>query len=130
MKLSKELKIIKFDESIKSTLFKNYLNFQGRASRSDSIWWFIFTLIISIAFNQFDSNAGSLSNLSSVFSIILFPPGLSLTVRRLHDINKSGWNYLWIITIVGIFPLIYWTLFKEGDLLENRYGKKLFDESD
>ena len=116
MLLSQELKIIKFEESIKTTLFNNYINFRGRASRADSIWWAIFTIVINIVLSQIDPKYGS------IFTIIFFLPGLSLTIRRLHDINKSGWNYLWILTIIGIFPIMYWTLFKAGDIDENKYG--------
>ena len=123
MLLSQELKIIKFDESIKNTLLNNYINFQGRASRADSIWWLIFTAIINIALTQIDTKYGTFS------TIIFFFPGLGLNIRRLHDINKSGWNYLWICTIIGIFPLIYWTLFKSGDEFENDYGKSPFENN-
>ena len=122
MLLSQEFKSIKFDESIKSTLLKNYINFQGRASRADSIWWLIFTIIINMTLTQIDAKYGSVS------TIVFFFPGLGLTIRRLHDINKSGWNYLWVLTIIGIFPLIYWTLFKEGDEGNNRFGVSPFSE--
>ncbi len=122
MLLSQELKLVKFDESIKNILFKNYVNFEGRASRIDNIWWFVFTTIINIALSQIDPKYSTFS------SIIFFLPGLSLTIRRLHDINKSGWNYLWVLTIIGVFPLIYWTLFKAGDQNDNEYGSSPFKD--
>ena len=51
MTISQEFKNIKFDDSIKETLLKNYINFEGRSSRADSIWWLIFTTIINITLN-------------------------------------------------------------------------------
>ena len=43
---------------------------------------------------------------------------IALSVRRLHDINKSGWWLLIFLTIVGIFVLFYWACLK-GDAEEN-----------
>jgi len=112
--------------------FKNYTNFSGRASRSEAAYWLLFSLLVSICTGIVDaaiggddfleSEPGAL-NTGSVSSLILFLPGLTLSFRRLHDINKSGWNILWALTIVGIFfPLIYWTYFKPGDEGDNEYG--------
>ena len=47
--------------------------------------------------------------------------GLSLSVRRLHDIDRSGWWNLIIFTIIGIVVLLYWAC-KKGDEGENRFG--------
>jgi uncharacterized membrane protein YhaH (DUF805 family) len=47
--------------------------------------------------------------------------GLSLVARRLHDINRSGWWYLVVFTIIGIFVVLYW-LCKKGDEEENQFG--------
>ena len=112
--------------------FKNYTNFSGRASRSEAAYWLLFSLLVGICTGIVDaaiggddfleSEPGAL-NTGSVSSLILFLPGLTLSFRRLHDINKSGWNILWALTIVGIFfPLIYWTYFKPGDERDNEYG--------
>ena len=55
--------------------------------------------------------------------IVIFQPfrGLSVSVRRLHDINKSGWWLLLSITIIGLIPLLYWAC-KKGDDDGNKYG--------
>ena len=117
--------------------FKNYTNFSGRASRSEAAYWLLFSLLVGICTgivdaaiggNDFlESEPGALKpgalNTGSISSLILFLPGLTFSFRRLHDINKSGWNILWALTIVGIFfPLIYWTYFKPGDEGDNEYG--------
>ena len=41
--------------------------------------------------------------------------------RRLHDTGKSGWHQLWVITIIGIIPLIIW-LCTEGSKEANKFG--------
>lgn len=111
--------------------FRNYVNFSGRASRSEAAYWLLFSALVSICTGiidaaiwgdeLFESESGAL-NTGSISGLILFLPGLTLSFRRLHDINKSGWNLLWALTIVGIFPLIYWTYFKPGDEGDNEYG--------
>ena len=112
--------------------FKNYIKFSGRSSLSEAAYRLLFGILVSICTGIIDaaiggddfleSEPGAL-NTGSISSLILFLPGLTLSFRRLHDINKSGWNILWALTIVGIFfPLIYWTYFKPGDEEGNEYG--------
>jgi uncharacterized membrane protein YhaH (DUF805 family) len=60
--------------------------------------------------------------LSEITRGILILPNVSLVIRRLHDINKSGWWMLLFFTIVGLIPMFYWLYFKEGDQSENNYG--------
>ena len=67
--------------------------------------------------------------LNTIGTLILFLPGTSVMVRRFHDINKSGWNYFWCLTVIGIIPIIYWLYFKEGDNGENFYGSNILYET-
>tara|TARA_B110000014_G_scaffold152548_1_gene106626 strand:+ start:569 stop:868 length:300 start_codon:yes stop_codon:yes gene_type:complete len=60
--------------------------------------------------------------LSEITRGILILPNVSLVIRRLHDINKSGWWMLLFFTIVGLIPLFYWLYYKKGDQSENNYG--------
>jgi len=48
---------------------------------------------------------------------------LALFVRRMHDVNRSGWWYLLVFTGIGAFVLLYWML-QPGDKGVNQYGKK------
>ena len=116
MSILQELKIINFDDSIKKNLINNYFNFSSRSSRADYIWWMLFSVIINLAGSQLDLQ------LSIIISIIMIPPGTGISIRRLHDSNKSGWNLLWSLTIIGIVPLYYWLIFKAGDEVDNVYG--------
>ena len=57
----------------------------------------------------------------NVFSLATLVPSLSVSVRRLHDIDKSGWWLLITLTGVGILLIIYWACLG-SDEYENRYG--------
>tara|TARA_E500000178_G_C16601077_1_gene564680 strand:+ start:224 stop:541 length:318 start_codon:yes stop_codon:yes gene_type:complete len=58
---------------------------------------------------------------SNAFSLLTFIPSLSVSVRRLHDINRTGWWLLIVLTIIGLVLIIYWACVRsdEGD---NQYG--------
>ena len=114
-----------FVESL-SLFFKNYLNFSGRSGPSAYWWYLLWSLIFTILFAQIDSlaldiSAEDLFSLSSAFALITLIPSISLSFRRLHDIDKSGWWLLISLTIIGIPVLIYWAI-KAGDRQENSYG--------
>ncbi|MFL2517388.1 MAG: DUF805 domain-containing protein [Candidatus Azotimanducaceae bacterium] len=114
-----------FLESL-SLFFKNYLNFSGRSGPSAYWWYLLWSLIFTILFAQIDSlaldiSAEDLFSLSSAFALITLIPSISLSFRRLHDIDKSGWWLLISLTIIGIPVLIYWAI-KAGDRQENSYG--------
>lgn len=96
-----------FGESI-STCFAKYATFEGRASRSEYWWFFLFTLLASVASSIVSET------LSALFSLGVLLPSLAVGARRLHDINRSGWFLLlWLIPIVGWIVLIVWAV-QEG----------------
>ena len=74
-----------FGQAIQS-VFSKYATFTGRASRSEYWWWALFTFIVGFVFNLI-----GIKILSGIVNLALFLPGLAVLVRRLHDINKSGW---------------------------------------
>lgn len=84
--------------------FQRISDFQGVSNRPEywyfTLWNAIFVVTIMLIFGE-----GSIPDL--VYSIAVFVPGLSLAIRRLHDVDKSGWHFLWAFTIIGIFWLIY-----------------------
>tara|TARA_B100000886_G_scaffold212444_1_gene147184 strand:+ start:247 stop:465 length:219 start_codon:yes stop_codon:yes gene_type:complete len=57
----------------------------------------------------------------SIFRLMVFIPSISLTVRRLQDVNKSGWNMLWILTLIGSFYVLHLNTIK-GNEEDNNYG--------
>jgi len=76
------------------TCWNNYANFQGRASRSEYWWFYLFVFIFSCI------------PLIGLASLILIIPQLAVGVRRLHDINRSGWWLLLWFTGFGMITLI------------------------
>ena len=59
--------------------------------------------------------------LSIILSIVTFMPSIAVSIRRLHDLNKSGWWLLLALTIIGIIPLFIWIVSK-GTQGKNRFG--------
>lgn len=112
-----------------SSVFKNYANFNGRARRSE-FWFFeLFTLIISAVVYLIDylitGGADVLTFVDIIyglFSLAIIVPSLAVAWRRLHDIGKSGANWLFIlIPFVGWIFLLAWFV-KDSDIGENRFG--------
>jgi uncharacterized membrane protein YhaH (DUF805 family) len=66
---------------------------------------------------------GAVSPLGMIWSIATFIPLLSVNVRRLHDVNRSGWWLLIELTVIGILLILFWCC-KKGDEGENRFGPK------
>jgi uncharacterized membrane protein YhaH (DUF805 family) len=112
-----------FYSAIKSG-FENYGQFDGRSSRSE-YWWFYLLGVIFGQFLNFSIAAGPsfvwLSWIAFFMGIVIIIPSLSVGVRRLHDVNKSGWNWLLVFTIIGIIPLLIW-LARPGATATNRFG--------
>jgi len=89
-----------FPQSV-STCFKKYLDFKGRASRSEFWYFFLFYIIASFVAGWLIGSfvallGGSVNVLLVVLSVVfiaLFIPALSVTVRRFHDFGVSGWMY-------------------------------------
>jgi uncharacterized membrane protein YhaH (DUF805 family) len=108
-----------FGEAI-SAGFSNYVNFSGRASRSEFWFWILFGVIISIVANVIDAFIG-FPVISAVVALALLLPNISISVRRLHDIDRTGWWFLLTLTIIGSILLIVWACFKGTDG-PNTYG--------
>ena len=104
--------------------FINYFEFGGRSS-AGAYWYFAlrsFLLVILFALLDLTFDlVDKYLNFSNLFSLVTLLPGISLSVRRLHDINRSGWWLLLSITLIGLIPLIYWAC-QRGDRVENDYG--------
>ena len=108
-----------------SSGFQNYVNFGGRAMRSEFWYWTLFALLASIAaglvdlalFAQWD-----VSPINSLVGLALFLPGLAVSIRRLHDLDRTGWWFLLVfIPIVGWIVLLIWNCTR-GTVGPNRFG--------
>ena len=122
-----------FIESTKNYFLK-WNDFSTRISRSE-FWWgnlgvTITSIIVIFALGFLSDLVGFFSGLVLLvpFQIFVLIASTALAVRRLHDINKSGWWLLIYLTIVGILLLFYWACSK-GDADENVFGPDPLDGS-
>jgi uncharacterized membrane protein YhaH (DUF805 family) len=112
--------MVGFGEAI-SLGFKNYINFNGRATRAEYWWWFLFIVVTGVVLGTIDSITG-IGALQNIFNLATLIPGLALGARRLHDIGKSGWwQLLWFAIIVGWIIMIVWYC-KPGNQPGNKYN--------
>ena len=114
-----------FQTSIK-TCFNKYADFSGRALRSEFWWFVVFSLLGGIVTVIIDVmilgySVESYGPINLIFTVALILPGIAVTTRRLHDINKSGWWQLIELTIIGILLIIIWNA-TEGEKKKNKYG--------
>ena len=97
-----------------SSCFSNYVTLSGRASRSEYWYWCLFVFIGSLC--TLIADGFILGNMETqpinlIFTLATFLPGLAVSVRRLHDVNRSGWWLLIALTGIGLFfPLLYWAV--------------------
>ena len=114
-----------FQTSIK-TCFNKYADFSGRALRSEFWWFVLFSLLGGIVTTIIDVmilgySIESYGPVNLIFTVALILPGIAVTARRLHDINKSGWWQLIELTIIGILLILVWNI-TEGEKKKNIYG--------
>ena len=115
--------------------FKKYAVFNGRAGRDECAYFFIFVTLVQVSFLTIDLIIGwgfeniidgvSLLPLFETSRLLTALPAFAVGVRRLHDLNKSGWWILLIFTGIGIIPIVYWCCFINGDEDNNQYGLSL-----
>ncbi|SMX46049.1 DUF805 domain-containing protein [Maliponia aquimaris] len=91
--------------------FSNYINFEGRSNRGEYWWAFLAIILVSVVLGVVDgmlTAGGGMPILGMIFSLATLVPGIALGVRRLHDIDKSGWWLLiGLVPLVGFLVLIY-----------------------
>lgn len=107
---------------------KHYADFSGRARRKEYWMFVLFYAIIAIPIQIIENLLGwaspelGMGVLGGLYSLCFFIPGLAVSVRRLHDIGKSGWNILFfLIPLVGAVVLLIWFC-KEGERRNNAWG--------
>lgn len=115
-----------------SICLSKFADFSGRARRRE-YWTFVLVncliamllLILGLAFGE-DSPASNI--MVTIFYLIMLVPNLSVSVRRLHDIGKSGWYmFLSLIPLIGGLILLIWSLM-DSEPGENQYGKNPKEE--
>ena len=92
----------------------------GRSSRSEFWWLHLFFVTVFLLASLVDVLVGTFLNILFFFAFMW--PSIAVSVRRLHDIGRSGWWYLiCMVPIIGeVFLIVYWA--SPGDKGSNRYG--------
>jgi uncharacterized membrane protein YhaH (DUF805 family) len=113
-----------FQEAV-ATCLRRYAVFEGRARRSEYWWFFLFNVLMQAATGLVDAalfGQDSVGLVNALYGLAVLLPGLAVAVRRLHDVNRSGWWLLIsLIPVLGILLLIVWFC-RRGDAGPNRFG--------
>ncbi len=122
---------------------KKYAVFTGRASRKEFWYFLIFNIVISVMIAVIDGIINAAINdtltstnvtfsvetgtgvLSKFYSWAVLIPSLAVSVRRLHDIGRTGWWLLIApVPLIGIIVLVVFMM-KNSIPGDNRFGKEL-----
>lgn len=95
--------------------FTRYTDFQGRSRRSEYWWVVLFNCLASGIISAI------LGDLGWIWTVVTFVPGIALAVRRLHDVGKSGWWYLWVL-LPFVGQIILLIQFCKDSAPENQWG--------
>ena len=106
---------------------KKYAVFEGRSRRKEYWYFVLFNVIISIVLSLIDALIGTSSSsgggvLSGIYGLAVLIPTIAVSVRRLHDIDRTGW---WVL--IGLVPLIGFIVLlifyvQDSTPGSNRYG--------
>jgi len=97
---------------------QNYAGFSGRSNKCEYWYFLLFNIIISFAVSFIGSLVGMGDLLDNIYSLAVFIPSIAVSIRRMHDVNKSGWYLL--IPIYNI--ILACTVGTKG---VNQYGEEL-----
>ncbi len=104
-------------------VLKKYAVFSGRARRKEYWMFFLFNIIIAFVLGFIEGLAGSAGIISTIYSLAVLIPGIAVSVRRLHDINRSGWwLFIGLVPIIGAIVLIVFMV-QDSQSDENQYGQ-------
>lgn len=103
-------------------VLKKYAVFNGRARRKEYWMFFLFNIIISIILGFVEGLVGSPGIIGLLYSLAVIIPGIAVTVRRLHDTERSGW---WLLTafvpLIGAIVLLVF-MAQDSKSGQNQYG--------
>jgi uncharacterized membrane protein YhaH (DUF805 family) len=100
---------VNFSTAVRSVL-RQYATFAGRARRSEYWWFFLFTILVSVLATVIDATIFGTKvedngPATIITTLALLLPTLAVSVRRLHDVDHSGWFLL-----MGLIPLVGWII--------------------
>lgn len=105
-------------------MWQNAFNFQGRSRRRE--YWIpcLINVIIGLVFTIliYATQSYVFKALKYLYIILGIIPSISLSVRRLHDLGKSGW--FWFISLIPFLGTIYliYLACKDSQIGSNKWG--------
>jgi uncharacterized membrane protein YhaH (DUF805 family) len=109
-------------------VLKKYAAFDGRAELKEYWWFSLFSFIIIIVLSVIDIVTGTfnvnigLGLLGGIYTLAVLTPSIAVSVRRLHDTDRSGW---WLlingIPLIGVIVFLVFTG-QCGTPGDNQYG--------
>ena len=137
-KYGRPTEVMTFLDAVK-TCFKKWSAWEGRASRSESNWFYLLQLLVILPLyislepiedGGFIGTIGLVYAISCFGTLIIFMPALMVNIRRLHDLGYSGWVIpavfvISLIPLIGILISLIYTLvliIAPGDSGSNKYG--------
>jgi|SRR5690554_1828813 len=109
-------------------VLKKYAVFSGRARRKEYWFFALFNIIISFVLGFIDGFVGTFSVdagigvLGGIYTLAILLPSIAVSVRRLHDTDRSGWWLLIsLVPIIGVIVLLVFMI-QDSKPGENRYG--------
>lgn len=116
-----------FKPAVETVLREKYVDFSGRAPRSEFWWFILFVFIVSAILSALDMALFSgmleeIGPLSLIFTLITLIPAIAVTTRRLHDVDRSGWwQLLLFLPLIGFIVIVWWAV-QKGTEGPNRFG--------
>ena len=108
-------------EAVRTALISKYAQFSGRAGRAE-YWYFAgFTILVIGAATAVDEVIGH-QLVGPLAVLVLLLPNVAVTVRRLHDIDRTGWwDLVNLVPVIGWLTVLVFTL-QRGTSQDNRFG--------
>ncbi|WP_349948491.1 DUF805 domain-containing protein [Lacrimispora sp. BS-2] len=105
-----------------AAMWKNYFNFKERTTVKGYWMAVLFNVLVILLLAVLGNISDILGLLSTIYGIAALIPGIALGIRRLHDINKSGfWILIAFVPFIGAILLIVWYCSQSVDE-DNRFG--------
>ena len=107
---------------------KKYAVFGGRSRRKEYWYFVLFSVIVSLVLSAIDALLGTFSSstnvglLGGIYGLAIIVPSIAVSVRRLHDIDRTGWWVLiGLVPVIGTIVLLVFAAL-DGTPGENRFG--------
>ena len=103
-------------------VLKKYAVFSGRARRKEYWMFALFNIIIAFVLGFIEGLAGGPGVIGIIYGLAVLIPGIAVSVRRLHDTNRSGWWLLiGLIPLIGVIVLLVFMV-QDSQPDKNQYG--------